>query len=95
VIQGETAQIRQWVRNPSDQQIVIAKIEKSCECLDVRLKSMQIAPGDRVLADFVYDGAKEPDFLGSLLIDVKLLDEKGSSIGRIDVSIDVVASKDH
>jgi len=95
VFQGESTRINQWVRNQSDKEIHTAKIEKSCECLDVRLSKSQIASGERVLAHFTYNGTKEPDFVGSLLIEVTFSDENEKNVGRIEVPIEVLSKKDH
>lgn len=92
--QGESGRIVQWVRNTSDKKIFITQIEKSCECLEVRLRSMELLPDDRVLAAFIYDGSKEPDFVGSLLIDVKLSDAEGNNVGRIEVAVEVVSGQE-
>ena len=90
IIQGESTETNRWIVNQSDKPILIAKIERSCECLEVRFPKPDIAPGQKALAQLVYDGAKEPDFKGSLQIEVTLSDETGNKIGVIQVPVEVV-----
>jgi hypothetical protein len=93
VFQGESARLNAWIKNHSDHEIQATQIEKSCECLEVTLSRTKIAPGERVLVRLHYDGAKEPDFLGSLLIDVQLNDDSGKNVGQIDVPIEVIRAE--
>lgn len=88
--QGESARLNAWIKNQSDHEIQMTRIEKSCECLEVTLSRTKLAAGERALVRLHYDGAKEPDFLGSLLIDVQLNDDSGNKVGQIDVPIEVI-----
>ena len=88
--QGDSSRISQWIRNQSDHEIQIAKIEKSCECLDVKIVSPQIKPGGRSLIHLSYDGAKEPEFVGGLQIEVTLFNDLGECVGKIEVPVEVV-----
>jgi hypothetical protein len=54
---------------------------------------MQIPAGGRVLAEVLYDGSKEPDFVGSLQIEANLLDDKGQKVGVIQIPIEVIRPK--
>lgn len=90
ILQGESSQINQWVRNQSDTQIEVAKVEKSCECLDIRLDKQQFKAGERTLCHLSYDGAKEPDFVGSLQIEITLLAADGQKVGLIQVPVQVI-----
>lgn len=90
VVQGTSTELRKWVSNASDSPMRIAEIKTSCECLQVRLSQKQIDPQGKFLIFLHYDGAKEPDFAGSLLIEVELLDDQGQQVGRIEVPIEVV-----
>lgn len=93
VVQGETGQITKWVRNRSDKHIHVADMNKTCECIDVRMSRTQIAANGQVLVDFSYDGAKENDFSGSLVIEVQLSDRAGKALGTLEVSVEVVSKK--
>lgn len=89
VFQGEIVQTNWWIRNQSDNPISIAKIEKSCECVDLNFTKIGVLPGKKVLVQITYDAAKEPDFAGALQIEVVLSDESGNKIGLILVSVEV------
>lgn len=90
LIQGESAVTHQWIKNSSEKPVTIAKVEKSCDCVDLVPAEPEIAPNQRVLAKITYDGAKEPDFVGSLQVELKLLDSSGTQIGLIQIPIEVV-----
>ena len=93
IFQGESSQIKQWLKNHSDKPIRIAQIFTSCECLEVHLSQLEIARGQKVLATFQYDGAKEPDFVGALQIEVTFADSDGNTVGRFNVPLEVVSSE--
>jgi hypothetical protein len=95
VTQGQSAALKTWIKNQSDHAVQVSRIESSCECLDVRLSPMTIEPGKRALVRCHYDGAREPDFVGSLHIEVQLTDDKGMKIGQIDVPIEVILAKNN
>ncbi len=88
--QGESARMSQWIRNQSDREIFIAKVEKSCECLDIKIASPELKPSGRSLIHLSYDGTKEPDFVGGLQIEVTLLNDQGNCVGKIEVPVEVV-----
>ncbi len=94
IIQGKSCAMNRWIRNDGDHPIHIVKIDKSCDCLDIRLSRSQLAPGERTLAYCSYDGSHELDFVGSLAIVVTLYDKKGSELGVINVPIEVVRDLD-
>ena len=71
----------------------IGRIESSCECLTVDLGQSAVEPGERVLAEFRYDGSKEPDFVGSLMIEVEVWDDADARVGTFDVSVEVIADR--
>ncbi|MBS0202540.1 MAG: DUF1573 domain-containing protein [Planctomycetes bacterium] len=94
VKQGESARLSVWVTNKGTQAVEATTLKTSCECLSIELSQPKIGAGERVLAHAHYDGAKEPDFVGSLHIEVELLDPAGKKIGEIAVPIEVIkASK--
>lgn len=90
VFQGESARLNTWVKNQGDRVIRVNKLERSCDCLIVNFFKTEIAPGDRVLVQFHYDGSKEPDFIGGLMIEVAMMDDKDVKVGQIEVSLDVI-----
>lgn len=95
IVQGESTTFKQWVSNKGDKPVHVANIYTSCECVNLRLSKSQIAPGERVIALCSYDGKKEPDFLGSLLIEITISDENGNKVGRIEVPLEVISETDH
>lgn len=94
VVQGKSSQINQWIQNRSNDEIHATTIEKSCGCLEVRLSKSRMAPGERVLGHFSYDGEKEPEFVGSLVIEVGFSDANGKKVGKTEVLVEVIKRKD-
>lgn len=90
LIQGESAVTHRWIKNTSEKPVTIAKVDKSCDCVDLVPAESEIAPNQRVLAKITYDGAKEPDFVGSLQVELKLLDGDGTQVGLVQIPIEVV-----
>ncbi|MDB5342744.1 MAG: hypothetical protein JWP89_1121 [Schlesneria sp.] len=91
IVQGKSVETNRWIRFQSDKPIRITKIEKSCECIDVKFPQMKILPGEKILAHISYDGAKEPEFVGSLEIEVKLFDEKNDQIGLLKLPVEIIS----
>ncbi len=46
-----------------------------------------------MLAEFRYDGSKEPDFVGSLMIEVEVWDDSETKVGRFEVAVEVIADQ--
>ncbi len=90
VVQRQSAELNSWITNKGKSSVRVYKSESSCECLEARLSQMRIAPGERALVHVRYDGAREPEFVGSLQIEVRLVDDTGSTVGQIDVPIEVI-----
>lgn len=90
LIQGESAVTHRWIKNSSEKPVTIAKVDKSCDCVDLVPAESEIAPNQRALAKITYDGAKEPDFVGSLQVELKLLESDGTQIGLVQIPIEVV-----
>lgn len=90
VKQGESARLSVWVTNKSKQAVDAATLKTSCECLSINVSPQQIEAGKRALVNAHYDGAKEPDFVGSLHIEVEVLDPAGKKIGEITVPVEVI-----
>ncbi len=93
VVQGNSVELRKWIRNDTDSAIQIAEAKSSCECLSVQFSQKQIDAKGKVLVHLHYDGAKEPHFTGSLLIEVEIMDDQKKKIGQIDVPIEVVRAE--
>ena len=94
LFQGESTVFDRWLKNTSGREVHVDKIEKSCECVDMKLSKSHLAPGERVLGVFTYDGNKELDFVGALAIEISLLDVEGNKAGRIEVPVEVVSKKE-
>lgn len=93
VVQGQSAKLNSWITNQSQEFVEVSNIPSSCECLAVELSKMRIGPGERTLAILNFDGAKEPDFVGSLQIEVELTNDKGIKVGQIDIPVDVIRAE--
>lgn len=93
VEQGRSVELRKWIRNDTDSAIQIAEAKSSCECLTVQFSQKQVDAKSKVLIHLHYDGAKEPHFTGSLLIEVEITDDQKKKIGQIDVPIEVVQAE--
>jgi hypothetical protein len=91
IVQGESSQINQWVINHTEKPITVAKIYTSCGCMEAQLSELEIAPSQKVFATFKYDGIKEPDFAGSLEIEVTFAESSGRIVGRFGVVFEVVS----
>lgn len=90
LVQGESTQFRQWIRNESEHQVEVTNIEKSCDCIDVKIAESRIASRDKTLVVVTYDSSKEPDFTGGLVIEVSLWDAKRTQVGKISVPVEVI-----
>ena len=82
-----------WIKNAGKDAVRVSKIQASCECLELKLSHPELEPGQRALAQAHYDGAKEPDFIGSLQIEVELLDDKATKVGQINIPIEVISAE--
>jgi hypothetical protein len=67
----------------------VARIETSCDCLDIRLPRRVIGPSEKVLARASLDLTKEPDFLGGLAIEVKGVTSSGTVAFSLVVNVTV------
>jgi hypothetical protein len=56
--------------NRGPDSVTINSVESSCECLAVRGIPPYLAAGDEALVELTFDGKREPDFQGSLAINV-------------------------
>ena len=90
VKQGESARLSVWITNKGQQAIEAATLKSSCECLSIDVSPQQIEAGKRALVNAHYDGAREPDFVGSLHIEVEVLDPAGKKVGEITVPVEVI-----
>lgn len=93
VRQGQVASLNFWLKNSGKSPIEVSKIQGSCECLELKLSQPLIEPGQRALAEARYDGAREPDFVGSLQIEVELLDAKATKVGQVNIPIEVIPAE--
>lgn len=93
VRQGHVASLNVWLKNTGKSAVEVSKIQASCECLELKLSQPLIEPGQRALAQARYDGAREPDFVGSLQIEVELLDDKATKVGQVNIPIEVIPAE--
>lgn len=91
VWRGHKIVARHWIRFRNDTPIRVGEIRTSCECLTVHLSDSEIPPGGRVLGEFTFDSSNEPDFSGSLRIEVEIVDETGEVVAKLDVSAEVIS----
>lgn len=88
--QGEFQKFSQWIRNRSDQTIQIAKLETTCDCLEAHISVSQLEASEKALICLSYDATKEPDFVGALQVEIRLINNLGDCVGKIEVPLDVV-----
>lgn len=78
------------VRNPGNAPLTIKSWTTSCECTSVEGTPLTIAPGKSAELKVTTDTKHEPDFRGSLAIEVQLEADK-DVLGKISVLITVKA----
>jgi hypothetical protein len=71
VPQGSRTELTFFVRNPHDVPVIIHSFEISCHCLKPNQPGLVIPPGQEENLCMVLDLNEEPDFSGTLLIDIK------------------------
>lgn len=91
--QGESAQSNRWITNQSDKPITIGKVQTSCECVNLQFDHQAIEAGEKALAHISYDGTKEPDFIGSLQVQITLTDSQDQTVGIVLVPVEVIPRK--
>jgi hypothetical protein len=90
--EGESIAMKTWVTNNSRETVTVSTVSTSCECLTASLPANGIAPGARVLARVLYNGANDHGFTGSLEIKVDLTNPDGIKVGRIEVPVEIIRS---
>lgn len=90
--QGESAEHRCWLRNPTETPIEIKGFKSSCECVCVTSENEIVAPGERALLTICFDGTHDAEFTGSLGVTVGVEGPQGELIGHITADVEVVAA---
>jgi hypothetical protein len=85
VPQAGKREIRITLTNPTSTTIHVVAIETSCPCLRFKLERAEIEPGEVIAGEISLDFKDEPEFTGSLQIDVR----GQSSDVKLAVSIEV------
>ena len=80
--------------NPTAEPVQIARIESSCDCLEIRLLATEVPPAGKVLAQARLDLSKEPEFIGSLAIQVNGLTGSGVVAFSIVINVSVRPRKE-
>jgi hypothetical protein len=75
--------------NAGSTPVEVARVETSCDCLAIRLARRVIGPSEKVLAQAALDLSKEPDFRGSLAIEVTGLTSSGTVAFSLVVNVTV------
>lgn len=76
---GGTARQTLVVANGSTTPALLARITTTCECLSVEPLPISLEPGGRQTIAIACDFSDDPDFTGSLAIEVALLDSSGTT----------------
>ncbi len=77
------------ISNAGSNVVEIAKVETSCDCLDVELSRRIAKPGEKLLGVVKLDLAKEPGFTGNLAIEVKGLAKTGELAFSVSVLVTI------
>ena len=91
---GRTAQASATLRNPGTEAIEVAHFDASCPCVRVTPDRLRIAPGQSAMIGLTFDPADEPDFRGSLAVEVIGRSPDGSAVARGIVRVEVKSSAD-
>lgn len=68
VQQGERRAFTMHLRNPHDKPVTIDYVRSSCPCLEPRGLPWLVSPGNEQIREFELDLAREPEFVGGLVI---------------------------
>jgi hypothetical protein len=77
------------VTNPESAPVSISRIDTSCECLTVDMRSQTLQPGETVKARAAIDMALKPEFAGGLALTAKALDADGKPLFAVVVNAEV------
>ena len=70
VIQGHDARAHLTIFNRGSQPVSLDLIETTCPCLTIAPASIALPPGESKTLTIQFNSSAEPDFLGTLLMDV-------------------------
>jgi len=76
--------------NPTNRTIRWSKLRTSCGCLSVVSSTNVIAPREDAFAKICLDVGEEPEFVGSLALEVTAVGSDGADAFRFDVRAEVV-----
>jgi hypothetical protein len=68
---GESAEATITLRNPTDETVVVERVETSCPCILATVPRLRLEPGGSVPLKLRFDPSKNLDFRGSLRINVQ------------------------
>jgi hypothetical protein len=75
--QGGAASVPIHINNNTDETFAIEEMSSSCVCLWLQPSSRVVLPGERMSGELWLNLAHEPEFLGNLLMTLKLDDPSG------------------
>jgi hypothetical protein len=81
------------LRNPAREPITIERIETSCPCLSIAPALLEIGPGRSATLIVRFNPAEDPDFRGSLSIEVTGLGTDGAVVFRTHVRLTVAGER--
>jgi hypothetical protein len=91
--QGGLKQFAIMLRNNQNQTLVIERMASSCPCLSWAESSIVLQPFDSRLVDFELNLAKEPDFVGSLIIEATGTIYGQTRAFEVIVGVEVIGSR--
>ena len=86
---GQAARGSITLRNPHAEAIEVVRVETSCPCTRVSPSTFQIDPGGSVPLGIEFDSLEEPEFRGTLLVEVTGQGATGGVLFRIKAKVTV------
>ena len=82
-----------WLANDTADPVTVAEAVTSCPCGRVALGGLVVAPASRSAVTVVIDMAGEPDFVGQMVLEVRLLDPAGVPVAVANLRLRVAGAR--
>jgi hypothetical protein len=79
------------LRNATRRHIHISKVQSSCDCVTLEIGAKTIAPGETAKANVHIDNSTDPEFSGSLAVNVKAFDP--DNVVVLELRVDLTITK--
>jgi len=87
---GSRHSVSFWLHNPETVEVILDRVETSCDCFQVKLAQRAIKPGQKVWAIAEVDFTNDPAFTGRLRLEATgLAEEESAPVFIICVNVDV------